>query len=73
VCTTFLKVYLSDAAEGQFLPRTAEELRILLDVYVLEKAIYEMGYELNNRPEWAKIPLRGIEQVLQMRIEGFRG
>ncbi|MEJ2723101.1 MAG: putative maltokinase, partial [Deltaproteobacteria bacterium] len=66
VCATFLKTYLSGASEGQFLPRTAEEIRILLDVYLLEKAIYEMGYELNNRPEWAKIPLRGIEHVLQM-------
>jgi maltose alpha-D-glucosyltransferase/alpha-amylase len=68
VCATFLKSYLSAAAEGGFLPRTAEELRILLDVYLLEKAIYEMGYELNNRPEWTKIPLRGIEQVLEMGI-----
>jgi maltose alpha-D-glucosyltransferase/alpha-amylase len=68
VSATFLKTYLADAAEGRFLPRTAEELRILLDVYLLEKAIYEVGYELNNRPEWTKIPLRGIEQVLQMGI-----
>jgi maltose alpha-D-glucosyltransferase/alpha-amylase len=68
VCATFLKAYLSAAAQGEFLPRTAEEMRILLDVYLLEKAIYEMGYELNNRPEWTKIPLRGIEQVLEMGI-----
>jgi maltose alpha-D-glucosyltransferase/alpha-amylase len=66
-CATFLKTYLSVAAQGEFLPREPGELRILLDVYLLEKAIYEMGYELNNRPEWIKIPLRGIEQVLEMR------
>jgi maltose alpha-D-glucosyltransferase/alpha-amylase len=66
ICAIYLKTYLPAAAEGRFLPCTAEELRILLDVYLLEKAIYEMGYELNNRPEWTKIPLRGIEQVLEM-------
>jgi maltose alpha-D-glucosyltransferase/alpha-amylase len=37
---------------------------VLLDALLLEKAIYELGYELNNRPEWVKIPLQGIQQLL---------
>jgi maltose alpha-D-glucosyltransferase/alpha-amylase len=41
-------------------------LKVLLDIYLLEKAIYEVGYELNNRPQWVKVPLQGIEQVLQI-------
>jgi maltose alpha-D-glucosyltransferase/alpha-amylase len=36
---------------------------VLLDVFLLEKAIYELGYELNNRPEWLEVPLQGILQL----------
>lgn len=41
-----------------------KELSSLLNVLILEKAAYEIGYELNNRPRWAGIPLAGICQVL---------
>jgi len=37
----------------------------LLRVYVLGKAIYELGYELNNRPQWVHLPLAGIRQLLE--------
>jgi maltose alpha-D-glucosyltransferase/alpha-amylase len=37
-----------------------------LTVHVLEKAVYELGYELNNRPEWVAIPLKGILHILNM-------
>jgi predicted trehalose synthase len=40
------------------------ELRTLLDVYTLEKALYEISYELNNRPDWVRIPLNGILRLL---------
>jgi maltose alpha-D-glucosyltransferase/alpha-amylase len=36
----------------------------LLEVYLLAKAIYELGYELNNRPDWVGIPLEGISSLL---------
>jgi maltose alpha-D-glucosyltransferase/alpha-amylase len=45
---------------GVFLPDDAEERRMLLDVFLLQKALYEVVYELNNRPDWVRIPLRGI-------------
>ncbi|MFO7740208.1 MAG: maltose alpha-D-glucosyltransferase [Desulfatiglandaceae bacterium] len=64
VCVAYLKSYLEVAQEGNFLPGTKEELRMLLDVYRLEKAVYELGYELNNRLEWVGIPLQGIRQML---------
>ncbi len=65
VCVAFLKSYMSFAARDGFLPTEKEEVKMLLDTYLLEKSIYELGYELNNRPDWVKIPLRGIQQLLQ--------
>jgi predicted trehalose synthase len=41
---------------------------MLLDIYLLEKAVYELGYELNNRPAWTKIPLRGIQQLMETGV-----
>ena len=64
VGAAFLKGYLETASRGAFLPRTGEELEVLLNLYLLEKAVYELGYELNNRPEWVGIPIRGIRQIL---------
>jgi len=60
----YLKEYLKAADGADFIPRDREELRILLDAFLLDKAIYELSYELNNRPDWVAIPLQGINQVL---------
>ena len=38
--------------------------RPLLDAFVLDKALYELGYELNNRPDWVRIPLMGIRKLI---------
>ena len=65
VSSTFLNSYLEHATPGQFLPENREELNILLNIYLFEKALYELGYELNNRPDWVRIPLTGILQLLQ--------
>ncbi len=65
VSAAFLKSYLRVAHNAPFVPDTAEGLKILLDAHLLEKAVYELGYELNNRPDWVKIPLQGILQTLQ--------
>ena len=46
------------------------EMNFLLQLHLLEKAVYELGYELNGRPEWIRIPLKGIQQVL-FEIEKF--
>ncbi len=60
----FLKGYLEAAGAASFIPKSNDELRILLDAFVMDKAIYELGYELNNRPEWLLIPLLSIGQLL---------
>jgi len=61
---TFLKAYLDRAWGASFVPPSREELEMLIDVYLLEKAVQELAYELNNRPGWVRIPLQGIRQIL---------
>jgi maltose alpha-D-glucosyltransferase/alpha-amylase len=47
----FVRAYLSTVAGSPFVPADREEFRIMLRTYLLEKAVYEINYELNNRPE----------------------
>ena len=64
VSGAFLSAYLAKAKGSSFLPASDQELHMLLDVCLLEKAVYEVCYELNNRPDWVAIPLRGITRIL---------
>ena len=64
VCAGFLQSYVEVTSHGHFWPQTTEEVRTLLDLYLLEKAIYEVGYELNHRPEWVSVPLNGILEMV---------
>jgi maltose alpha-D-glucosyltransferase/alpha-amylase len=64
VSAAFLRGYRDAAGDGPFVPRDDEEFARLLDAFLLEKAIYELGYELNNRPDWISIPIRGITELL---------
>jgi len=70
---SFLRGYLETAAGSAIVPKNREELRILLDAFVLEKAIYELGYELDNRPNWVFIPIRGISQLAGIEIAPPQG
>jgi maltose alpha-D-glucosyltransferase / alpha-amylase len=56
----FLKQYRSTAGTAAFLPPRPDQFSILLQFFMLEKACYELVYELNNRPDWVRIPLKGI-------------
>ncbi len=60
----FVKSYLAVAKGQAFVPQQLENVQLLLDVYLLEKSLYELAYELNNRPDWARIPLHGIQELL---------
>jgi maltose alpha-D-glucosyltransferase / alpha-amylase len=62
--SAFLKSYLQSAAQADVVPSAREDLEILLRAYLIDKAIYELGYELNNRPDWVRIPLEGILQLV---------
>ncbi len=61
----FLQSYLRTTAGASFIPKDDDELQVLLEAYLLDKAVYEIGYELNNRPSWVVIPIRGIKHILQ--------
>jgi maltose alpha-D-glucosyltransferase/alpha-amylase len=65
VADGFLSAYLERARGACFIPPNHDELSTLLRVHLLEKAVYELGYELNNRPDWVAIPLAGISQLLK--------
>lgn len=56
----FLRAY-RETTDGQpFVPAGDQAWRILLDAYVLDKVLYELAYELDNRPGWIRVPLTGI-------------
>jgi maltose alpha-D-glucosyltransferase/alpha-amylase len=57
---------LVTAADANFLPKSIPELQVLLDAYILEKAVAELAYELNYRLDWAHIPLQRIVQLLNI-------
>ncbi|MBA3551402.1 MAG: hypothetical protein H0W27_00830, partial [Actinobacteria bacterium] len=61
----FLRSYLETASGATFVPSSEVELRVLSNALLLEKALYELQYEANNRPEWLKIPIQGIVQFLE--------
>jgi len=59
----FLQGYRTVVGEANFSPRSRQEFNLLLDVYLLDKALYELVYELNNRPDWVGLPLSGILEL----------
>jgi maltose alpha-D-glucosyltransferase/alpha-amylase len=64
VAAAFLAGYLAAAAGAPFLPGDRDDLRLLLEVFMLEQAIYGLRYDLENRPEWVRIGLLNIQQLL---------
>jgi maltose alpha-D-glucosyltransferase/alpha-amylase len=66
VSAAFLRAYLTESAQAKttHLPKTREATQTLLSAYLIEKAVYEIVYELNNRPDWVRIPLRGLLDLL---------
>jgi maltose alpha-D-glucosyltransferase/alpha-amylase len=60
----FLRAYASVAGSTSFVPADPVQRASLLDLFLVEKALYELHYELNTRPEWVRIPLRGLEDLL---------
>jgi maltose alpha-D-glucosyltransferase/alpha-amylase len=65
VAGAFLGSYLEWAKDGGFLPTSERQLQVLLDAMLLDKAVYELQYELNHRPDWVPIAIQGIVQLLE--------
>jgi len=61
---TFLEGYQEAAAGCPSVPSDPEQMRKLLDLFTLEKAFYEIGYETANRPAWSQIPIRGVHRLV---------
>ncbi|HEY7598626.1 MAG TPA: putative maltokinase, partial [Candidatus Limnocylindrales bacterium] len=64
VAGSYLRAYLAAASGADFLPPTIEGTAALLEAASLSKAMYELTYELNNRPDWVAIPLRGLLELI---------
>ncbi|TMD13706.1 MAG: DUF3459 domain-containing protein, partial [Chloroflexi bacterium] len=60
VSAVFLKSYLATAGNAPWIPQNQDDLELQLTTMLLEKALYELRYEMNLRPDWVRIPLRGI-------------
>jgi len=65
VSAAFLQAYRSATKGESFVPARSTSFAALLDAFRLDKVFYELNYELNNRPDWVGIPLRGILTLLQ--------
>jgi maltose alpha-D-glucosyltransferase/alpha-amylase len=68
ISVRFLQSYLATAAGASFVPPTRHELAVLLKAFVLDKALYELHYELNNRLDWLRIPLQSVLRLLEIYI-----
>ncbi|MCU1291989.1 MAG: treS, partial [Bryobacterales bacterium] len=64
VSAEYLKAYFETASGAPFVGSDPKEHRLLFDAFMLQKALYEVSYELNNRPDWVQIPLRGILSLI---------
>ena len=60
VSSAFRHAYLAATEGTSLVPRDPDDFDTLLRAFVVEKALYELAYELNNRPDWAHIPLMGL-------------
>ncbi|HSI63455.1 MAG TPA: maltose alpha-D-glucosyltransferase, partial [Candidatus Saccharimonadia bacterium] len=72
VSNEYLRCYFKDAEGASFLPPDETDRRLMLKMYMLEKAVYEVGYELNYRPSFADVPIGAVKRMLAEEA-GARG
>jgi maltose alpha-D-glucosyltransferase / alpha-amylase len=63
VRSSFLQSYREAAGNASFIPQGEGEFEKVLAAFELQKALYEVGYELNNRPDWIWVPIQGILSI----------
>ncbi|MCJ7754907.1 MAG: hypothetical protein MUP13_10120, partial [Thermoanaerobaculales bacterium] len=64
VSAAFLRTYLQGMAGTGILPADDNTTMVLLEAFMLEKAARELTWEVHKRPSWARIPARGMLEVL---------
>ena len=64
ISRVFLDAYLDAARSGSFIPEDPADVDLLLASFIMDKAVYEIGYELTYRPEFASIPLRAVLDII---------
>lgn len=64
----FLTEWKSGVAGNELAPGDEETFLSLLDLFLLEKVLYELRYEINHRPDWVPIPLSGLREVLSIDV-----
>lgn len=62
----FLDAYFKSTEGSAIVPEDPRQREHLMNAYLMNKAVYELNYELNNRPQWVGIPIRGILKMLDM-------
>ena len=67
--STCLETYRKHISDTEMYP-AADLAAALLDFFTIQKAIYEVDYELSNRPAWLGIPVRGILNILDKNEDG---
>ncbi len=68
VSVNYLNGYFVTARDAVFMPKSRAEVSLMLDIFLLEKAVYELAYELNHRPDWVSIPLEGILHLIRSQV-----
>ena len=64
ITSLFLGTYVTETQNANLNLGYNQERIFILKYCLLEKAVYELGYELNSRPQWAVIPLKGISNII---------
>ena len=61
----FLKSYLENLDGTDFIPDDKKDLDVLLETFLMEKAVYELQWELDHRPDWVGVPLKGLKDLIE--------
>ena len=63
----FIKAYLETTQGSSFIPNDPDDLSMMLETFMLERAIYDLNYELNHRPAWVRVPLHLIQSIVDQK------
>jgi maltose alpha-D-glucosyltransferase/alpha-amylase len=60
----FMKAYLDTVKDSSFIPSDKQDFQMMVETYMLDKALHDLKYELQNRPDWVIIPVRTIKSII---------